>query len=165
MNPLRPSPRLLRRLAELVAGTSDADVCAWLVALEQQPKASGWTKFPGVSIVKTYRSYGGRARLLRGYEVWRHLESSLDDPHRAKARLWFGNRRYGGRGRALQFARRAAAMLAQMSRMELHEWWAEYRAARTSGRPVGNLWRAEKRYEDRLDYADLSQLSHAYARR
>lgn len=155
--PFRPSASLLRRIAKLLSGTPDRRVSDWIVKLNHAPRPEPRTReFRSVSLVKTYR--GGR---LCGYEVWRHLESSLDDPSRTKARLWFGRRRHGGQ-RALNLARAAARVIEGMGRCELREWWTEYKVARAHGRKVDNLWRDERRFEDRVDFNDLRQMSHAF---
>ncbi len=157
MNPLRPSPRLLRHLAGLLSSTEDRQARAWAEALAAIPRPARSPQFAHVSIVKTYRD----ARLC-GFEVWRHLESSTVDPKRQKARLWFGCRRHGPK-RAFTLAQHAARMLEAMSQRELHEWWGEYRAARKSKRTVTNLWRDEDS-RDGLDFTDLQQLSHVFDR-
>jgi hypothetical protein len=52
-----------------------------------------------------------------------------------------------------------------MTNFELREWWAEYQVARTTHQPVGELWRAEKRFTDALDYTDRRQLCGALRER
>lgn len=113
MNPLHPPVMLLRKIARELADNEDPAIRAWVDDMSR--------RFSSVSIVKTYRL--GR---LCGYEVWRHLKSSMEDPKRRKARLWFGLRPKGIEGQergALTRAKRAAKWLADMSERELHSWW------------------------------------------
>lgn len=152
MNPLRPSTLLLRQIARIVADTKDLRVRTWAEALD--------LKFSAVSIVKTYR--GGR---LCGFEVWRHLASSTEDPSRHKARLWFGIRHWrselGYETAALDMARRAARRLRGMNRRQLLTWWQERaRKGRAKNRlPDDHL------LEVRLDYTDMQRMSHVYQSR
>jgi len=153
MNPLKPSPRLLRRIAHLLGATSDPGVCAWVVAMQALPKPRPSNLFPGTSVVRTFRC--GK---LCGFEVWRHLGGLRENPSRKKARLWFGCTRHGGERRARQLAYFAAATMSKMSARELAEWWSEYTAARAANRPVSNLWRDEPRFLDGLDAAERKHL-------
>jgi hypothetical protein len=155
---LHPSPRLQRRIAAQVVDSADPQVRRWALAVLAAPV---WRNaHPGVSVIEVWRD----CRLC-GYEVWRHLETYTVDPRRHKARLFFGRGRCGGLRRARLLAEQAAAQLAAMSRSELHEWWSEYRVARSTRRPVTNLWRSEPRYADALDYTDRALMSHAVGRR
>lgn len=120
MNPLRPSLTLLRKIARLLAESEDSEIREWVDELSRRHSS--------VSVVKTYRA--GR---LCGYEVWRHLKSSIDDPKRRKARLWFGLRPKGVSGQeeeALRRAKRAAKWLGAMSERELHAWWEDQQRQR-----------------------------------
>jgi hypothetical protein len=120
MNPARPSLQLLRKIARILADHHDPEIRRWVDEMSR--------KHSSVSIVKTYRL--GR---LCGYEVWRHLRSSTEDPKRRKARLWFGLRPKGKSGHealALKRAKRAKKWLAAMSERELHTWWADQQRER-----------------------------------
>lgn len=160
MNPLRPSPRLLRRIASEIQTSTNCKIMVWVEAMKALPRPRRSNLFHETSVVRVVRENG-----LCGYEVWRHLEKAKVDPTRKKARLFFGRRSCGGIKKALQHAYKAAAMLSRMSRRELREWWEEYQVARTHGRSVNNLWRDEVRYVDGVGYEDLEQMSHTFTRR
>lgn len=150
MNPLRPSTLFLRKIARLVEESADLRVRAWAQEIDR--------RFSRVSIVRTYR--GGH---LCGYEVWRHLTTSAEDPRRHKARLWFGLKHWrtelGYKSAARDMARRAARRLQAMSRRELAAWWQRHtraRRQRTRLQPDSYL------LEVRVDYVDLQRMSHVF---
>jgi hypothetical protein len=150
VNPLRPTQTFLRRLARIAEQSADARARAWADEVDR--------RFSRVSIVKTYR--GGR---LCGYEVWRHLASSGEDPRRHKARLWFGLKHWrtelGYEGAARDMARRAARRLQAMNRRELAKWWQQ----RTQARRSSTTWQPDEHLlEVRLDYTDLQRMSHIF---
>jgi hypothetical protein len=159
VNPLRPTPAFLRQLARQVNPGKSRRVQAWLAAMQAIPPPPR-NLFHETTVVEVPR--GGK---VCGYEVWRHLAPYREDPRRPKARLYFGRRRSGSLARARSLAYQAAAMLSRMTRRELHEWWSEYKAARTTRRPVSNLWRDEPLHQDALDYTDHQQMSHLFRRR
>jgi hypothetical protein len=151
MNPRTPSIGFLRRVARLVLAAEDPRVREWAEAMERA--------FSRVSIVKTYR-----ARKLCGYEVWRHLAPSGEDPRRHKARLWFGVRHWrselGYPQAALDMARKAAERMQSMSRESLVRWWQKrqrYRAAHGAARLPDEHLR-----DLRIDFNDLTRMSHVY---
>jgi hypothetical protein len=157
VNPLRPTPAFLRKIACIVERCADRRVRAWADEVDR--------RFSTVSIVKTYR--GGR---LCGYEVWRHLAPSGEDPQRHKARLWFGLKHwrteFGYDGAALDMARKAARRLRAMNRRELRDWWEERTRARARAMVNGRRrLPADHFLEVRLDYTDLERMSHVFATR
>lgn len=153
-SPLHLTRRLARRIAAACQGSTDPRVRAWLELAATIPR-EGQTpqKFPHVSVVETFR----KANMV-GYEVWRHFDNKQGGP-RKKARLFFGSSRYGHHLNARRAAYKAAAMMSKMTLSELHEWWAEYRAARSTSRPVTSLWRSEARFADAVSSEDGELMS------
>lgn len=135
MNPLNPSPYLLRILASQLAGSENKVIRGWVDEMTRH--------FAVVSVVETFRN--GK---LCGYEVWRHLASRRKDPTRRKARLWFGLRPQHLGGETVDAhgqAKRAANWLATLSDRELIAWSERQRIQREQNRRL----RAQKRSADR----------------